>query len=70
MTVETYPPSGLRKRHWRHGSVVYRDNLVRLIVDTPDTSQSRQWMKEFKGRWQTRLEQLELWMVSHRIHVE
>ena len=49
---------------------MYRDNLVRLIVDAPDTAQSRQWMKEFKGRWQTRLEQLELWMVSHRIHVE
>ena len=39
---------------------MYRDNLVRLSVDVPDTAQSRQWMKEFKGRWQTRLEQLEL----------
>lgn len=27
-------------------------------------------MKQFKGRWKTRLEQLELWMVSHRIEVE
>ena len=56
--------------HWRHGGVVYRDNLVRLIVDVPDTAQSRQWMKKFKGRWKTRLEQLELWMVSHRVDVE
>jgi hypothetical protein len=56
--------------HWRHGGVVYRDNLVRLVVDVPDTIQSRQWMKEFKGRWKTRLEQVELWMVSHRIEVE
>ena len=56
--------------HWRHGGVVYRDNLVRLVVDVPDTVQSRQWMKEFKGRWKTRLEQVELWMVSHRIEVE
>ncbi len=56
--------------HWRHGGILYRDNLVRLVADVPDTVDSRQWMKEFKGRWQTRLEQIELWMVSHPIEVE
>ncbi len=56
--------------HWRHGGVQYRDNLVRLVADVPDTARSRQWMKEFKGRWKTRLEQVELWMVSHPIEVE
>ncbi len=56
--------------HWRHGGVLYRDNLVRLVADVPDTAENRQWMKEFKGRWQTRLEKLELWMVSHPIDVE
>jgi len=56
--------------HWRPGGVLYRDNLVRLVADVPDTAQSRQWMKEFKGRWKTRLEQAELWMVSHPIDVE
>ncbi len=56
--------------HWRQGGVIYRDNLVRLVVDVPDTSQSREWMKDFKGRWKTRLEQLELWMVSYLIEVE
>ena len=56
--------------HWRHGGVIYRDNLVRLVVDVPDTSQSREWMRGFKVRWKTRLEQLELWMVSYLIEVE
>ena len=56
--------------HWRQGGVTYRDNLVRLVVDVPDTSASRQWMKRFKDRWKTRLDQLELWMVSHSIEVE
>ena len=56
--------------HWRQGSVMYRDSLVRLVVDVPDTAPSREWMKEFKVRWKTRLEQLELWMVSHTIDVE
>jgi hypothetical protein len=56
--------------HWRHGGLMYRDNLVRLVVDVPDSAKSRRWMKEFKGRWKARLEQLELWMVSYRIEVE
>jgi len=56
--------------HWRYSGVVYRDNLVRLTVDVPDTAKSRQWMREFKGRWRIRLEQLELWMVSHAIEVD
>ena len=56
--------------HWRHGGVLYRDNLVRLIVDVPDSADSRRWMKDFKGHWRVRLEQLELWMVSYSIDVE
>jgi len=56
--------------HWRHGGVLYRDNLVRVVVDVPDSAMNRQWMREFKRRWKDRLEQVELWMVSFRIQVE
>jgi hypothetical protein len=56
--------------HWRQGGVAYGDNLVRLFVDVPDSAKNRKWMKEFKGRWMTRFEQLELWMVSYRIEIE
>jgi hypothetical protein len=56
--------------HWRHSGILYRDNLVRIVVDVPDSTKNRQWMKEFKGRWLTRLDQLELWMVSYRIEIE
>jgi hypothetical protein len=56
--------------HWRHEGVVDRDDLVRLVVDFPDTVANRQWMREFKARWKIRLEQLELWLVSYRIEFE
>jgi len=56
--------------HWRYGGVLYRDNLVRLIVDVPDSANNRRWMKGFKERWREKLEQVELWMVSHRIEIE
>lgn len=56
--------------HWRHSGILYRDDLVRIVVDVPDSPRNRQWMKQFKDRWKVRLEQLELWMVSYRIEVE
>jgi hypothetical protein len=56
--------------HWRHGGVQYRDDLVRVCVDVPDSAENRRWMKEFKLRWKSRLEQIELWMVSYRVDVE
>jgi hypothetical protein len=56
--------------HWRHSGILYRDDLVRIVVDVPDSPRNRQWMKQFKDRWKVRLEQLELWMVSYRIDIE
>ncbi len=56
--------------HWRHGGVVYRDDLVRIVVDVPDLAKNRKWMKSFKARWKARLEQLELWLISYGIEIE
>jgi hypothetical protein len=56
--------------HWRHGGVAYRDDLVRVVVDVPDSPKNRGWMKEFKARWKDRLEQLELWVISYQVDVE
>ncbi len=56
--------------HWRHSGILYRDDLVWIVVDVPDSAKNRQWMKQFKDRWKVRLEQLALWMVSYRIEVE
>jgi hypothetical protein len=55
---------------WRQAGVVYRDNLVRIVIDVPDTVKNRRWMKMFKQRWKAKLEQLELWMVSYLITIE
>src|SRR5262245_45584928 len=56
--------------HWQHAGTVYRDDLARIVVDVPDSAKNRKWMKSFKAKWRERLEQLEIWMVSHRIDVE
>ena len=56
--------------HWRHGSVQYRDTLVRVVVDLPDLAKNRKWIRQFKAKWRARLEQIELWVVSYRIELE
>jgi hypothetical protein len=56
--------------HWRQGGVIYRDNLVKIVVDVPDTAPNRNWMKQRKAEWKAKLEQLELWMISYRIEIE
>jgi hypothetical protein len=56
--------------HWVHAGTHYRDDLVRIVVDVPDSVKNRRWMKSFKQRWKVKLEQLELWLVSYRIQVD
>jgi hypothetical protein len=56
--------------HWRYGGVLYRDDLVRIVIDVPDLAKNRQWMKRFKKRWKDSLEQLELWVISYQIELE
>ncbi len=56
--------------HWRYQGVLYRDNLVKIVVDAPDEEENRQWMRDYKARWKQKLEQLELWLVSYPIDVD
>jgi len=56
--------------HWVQEGVHYRDTLVRLVIDVPDTATNRRWMKSFKHRWKKKLQQLELWMVSYLVTIE
>ena len=56
--------------HWRHGGVLIRDNLVKIVVDVPNQAKNRRWMREFKERWRLELKQVELWMISYAVEVE
>ena len=35
--------------HWRHQGVLYRDNLVKIVIDAMDEEASREWMREYKA---------------------
>lgn len=65
----SYEPQNV-EGHWRHAGVTYRDDLVRVIVDVPDSDENRAWVRDFKNRWKSRLHQLDLWVVSYQIEIE
>ncbi len=48
---------------------MYRDDLVRIVVDVADAPENRGWFEEYKGRWKTRLEQLDLWVISYQVDI-
>ncbi len=56
--------------HWRHQGILYRDNLVKIVIDAEDEEPNRAWMREYKSRWKQKLEQLDLWLVSYAIDVD
>jgi hypothetical protein len=56
--------------HWRFQGVLYRDNLTKIVIDTADSVENHDWMREFKKRWKVKLDQLELWLVSYVIDVD
>jgi hypothetical protein len=66
LSVETQSVEG----QWRHGGVIVRDNLAKIIVDVPDLVSNRRWMKQFRDRWRSMFEQVQLWMISYSVDVE
>ncbi len=56
--------------HWRHQDILYRDSLVKIVIDAADEEANREWMREYKARWKKKLDQLELWLVSYTIDVD
>jgi len=54
---------------WEHEDTVYRDRLVRVFVDVPDTAENRRFFVAFKERLKVRFEQLEIWLTTHPIEV-
>ena len=55
--------------HWESEGIIFRDQLVRLFVDVPDTPENRQFFVQFKARLRTRFQQLDLWITTYPIEV-
>ena len=54
---------------WQHEGQSYRDDLVRVFVDVPDTPDNRHFFEEYKERLKARFRQLDIWMTTYLIEV-
>ncbi|HZL34750.1 MAG TPA: hypothetical protein VFC78_05520 [Tepidisphaeraceae bacterium] len=54
---------------WQHEGQVYRDELMRVWVDAPDNSASRQFFVGFKETLKLRFKQLDIWMTTYPLEV-
>lgn len=54
---------------WRHLGELYRDELIRVFVDVPDTAENRQFFVDFKERLKERFQQLDIWMTTYPLDV-
>jgi hypothetical protein len=54
---------------WQHQVEVYRDDLVRVFADVPDTAESREFFVTLKEKLKTRFQQLDIWMTTYLIEV-
>ena len=54
---------------WTHEVETYRDELVRVFVDAPDTDASRDFFVAFKTQLKQRFHQLDIWVTTYPIEV-
>jgi hypothetical protein len=54
---------------WRSQGEIYRDELVRVFCDVPDTPENRQFFVEFKETLKARFEQIDIWMTTYLVEV-
>ena len=53
----------------RHEGQSYRDELMRVFVDAPDTPETRAFVVSFKETLKSSLQQIDIWMTTYPIEV-
>lgn len=54
---------------WRHEGQSYRDDLMRVFVDAPDTADSLAFVRDLKEKLKWRFQQIDIWVTSYPIDV-
>jgi hypothetical protein len=53
---------------WKYGGTRYRDELLRLRIDTNDPTAAA-FLQGHKERWKERFQQIDVWITGHEIEV-
>jgi hypothetical protein len=51
---------------WKYGGTRYRDNLLRIRVDTSDPT-AVAFLRALKDVWKERFRQIDIWITAHEI---
>jgi hypothetical protein len=54
---------------WEHEGKVFADDLMRVMIDVPDTAPNRDFFRNFKGVLKVRFQQIDIWMTTHTIDI-
>jgi hypothetical protein len=52
---------------WEHAGQFYRDELIRIFVDVPDTAENQQFFREWKELLKARFRQIDIRMTTYLI---
>src|SRR4051794_1256454 len=53
---------------WKYGGTRYRDDLLRIRIDTNDPSATA-FFKASKDVWKERFRQIDIWITAHEIEI-
>ena len=54
---------------WQHAGQIYRDDLVRVFVDVPDTPSNAEFFTQYKQQLKLRFQQHDIWLTTYPIEV-
>jgi hypothetical protein len=54
---------------WEHAGSSYRDELIRLFVDVPDSPENHQFFREYKELLKARFQQIDVRITTYLIEV-
>jgi len=54
---------------WRHEDQLFRDELIRVFVDTLDVPESREFFLEYKELLKARFQQIDIWLTTYPIDI-
>ena len=53
---------------WRYGGARYRDELLRIRIDTSDPAATA-FLTAYKGQLKERFQQIDIWVTAHELEV-
>jgi hypothetical protein len=61
--------SQMIRGQWTFQAESYRDDLIRVFVDVPDSPATREFFVALKERLKARFRQIDIWLTTHPLEI-